>query len=157
MSTYTDVSTFERDVAPAGAGDQYARLLARGARMAYNYINARLNGIYTVPFSTTYPPLIVDISDLLTRCIARKLQAGNAPIIPKKVKRDGAQDECSTAVLMLDDLVSMAATLPGVPVLSGAAGYHTRAGFNPVFDMDDSINQQPDPDLIDQVEGERLT
>lgn len=154
MATYTNTETFERDFAIPSSGQLFNRLITRSAVIAYNYINARLAGVYAVPFVTS-PPLIIDISDILTRCVVMKLQMGKAPVAPKPPKDRAPKDDCEFAILMLDDLVKGTVTLPGVPMLSGALAVHTRDGYTPIFDVDSSLNHQPDFDLIDHIESER--
>jgi hypothetical protein len=154
MALYTNIETFQRDFAPAGAGETYPRLIQRSAQFAYDYINSRLSASYPVPFSPV-PGAITDISDMLPKCVLMKLQAGRVPMLPKKVKRDGPMDECSLAISWLDDIAIGRADLPGTASLPGTDGLHTRDGYTPVFDMDGQISQQPDPDLIDKIERER--
>ena len=154
MATYTDTAAFARDFAPVGAGENFPQLVERAAVIAYNYINARLAAVYAVPF-VSVPGHITDISDLLTRCLSMKLQAGRVPMLPKAPKRDAAQDDCSLAVMMLDDLVVGRSTLPGVTPISASMGVHTRDGFPPIFDVDSSLNHQPDRRLLETIESER--
>lgn len=157
MATYTNTGTFQRDVMPSGTDDTFPRILERAASMAYEYINSRLSTAYTVPFAAPYPGGIVAISDLLTKCIATSLQARRTPILPKpgKQKRDQVDGDCALAILWLDDIVAGRATIPGIAVAANAAGYHTRDGYTPIFDVDSSLNHQPDPDLIDRIHDER--
>jgi len=105
MATYTNTALYERDFAPSGAGPNFPRLVERAAVIAYNTINARLAGVYTTPFATT-PPLIADISDLLTRSFIRQLQGGNAPAMPKKGRKEAPINEIMQAAAMLDDIVA---------------------------------------------------
>jgi hypothetical protein len=154
MASYTNTSTF--------AGIFFANIgqppkpeqIQEAAVMAYNEINARLNGIYDVPF-TAVPGYVLDISNLFTKCLAMKIAAGSTPAIPRNVKNDQSGDSCTEAAKKLDALVNLTVTLPGVAILTGASGVHTRAGFPPVFDMDDSLNHQPSRRLIDKIETER--
>jgi len=158
MATYTNTTTFSRDVYPVGAGETFPRLLERGAVIAYNYINSRLASLYTVPFAAPYPGIIVDISDLMTRCVAMKLQSGRVPAIQMdkpKAKREGPQDDCALAVMMLDELVIGTGIIPGLTPIAASSGYHTRATFTPIFDVDSSISHYPDSDLIDKINRER--
>jgi len=157
MATYTDTAIFQRDVMPAGADAMFPRIIERAAGIATAYIDSRLSAAYTVPFAAPYPATVVAISDLLTKCIAASLQARRTPILPKpgKQKRDQVDGDCSLAILWLDDLVAGRATLPGIVLAGNAAGYHTRDGYTPIFDVDSSANHRPDPDLLDRIESER--
>jgi hypothetical protein len=154
---YTNIETFQRDFLPTSSDEVFGRLVERAAVIAYNYINSKLGSVYPVPFVAPFPGTIVDISDLFTKCVVSKLQGKRGPILPKpgKVQRDAIHDDCSIAFYMLDELVSLKTTIPGVLPLAGAAGYHTRAGYTPTFDVDAAENHQPDPDLLDRIRSER--
>src|SRR5688572_15020727 len=102
MATYTDTTTFARDFDIAGAGEKFPRLVQRAAALSYNYINARLAGVYETPFEAPYPANIVDISDMLTRWFAKNLQSGRNPIVENPKDR-APKNECQMAVMMLDD------------------------------------------------------
>lgn len=153
MATYTDPNTFKRDVFPVGPDEIPQRIIDRAAEYAYNRINSRLMNVYAVPF-TTVPPEIVTISDMLTKCFALALQAKRAPILPKPGKANRASEsECEQAAVWMDELVAGRSGLTGVSATDLAV--HTRASHTPIFDLDDSVNHHPDPDLLDQIDQER--
>lgn len=71
MAVYSDINTVRRDFWGLTEDELPARTLERAATMAYNYINRYLSGIYNIPFSLSLtPPIIEDISDLLTEAYA---------------------------------------------------------------------------------------
>jgi hypothetical protein len=156
MAVYTSTGTFNELFFPTVTPKPSPEQLQRAAVIAYNYINARLDGIYPVPFASA-PGLIVDISDLLTKCYARAISLGNTPTTPKKVPRDkpGA-DGCGIAVVMLDDLVANRAQLPGISRLNGADGATERTGGT-TFDIDDPIDHVPPRSVLDEIASERNT
>jgi len=156
MAKYSDIDLFRRDFWPTAANETYPRIVDRAAEIAYDYINSRLSRRYTVPFSgPPYPSTIVSISDLLTKCVAASMQAKRSPQLSKgDGKRSGGTDDCSMALDWLNDLASGEQIIPGVATLV-SDGYHTRAGYTPIFDVDSAVNHQPDPDLIDKIIDER--
>jgi hypothetical protein len=81
--------------------------------MAYNFINGALGRWYTIPFeqvSSEYPPLIIDISDFLTKAIADALAAKKRSIKIKDVSGTGAVDPikwleqiCKNEIILYDE------------------------------------------------------
>ena len=157
MATYTDTELFQRDFFPTGTDEMFPRLLERAAEIAYHYVNSRLGGTYAVPFAAPTPGEIVAISDMLTKCVVIALQSRRTPVLPKAgaQKRNQVDGDCALAILWLDDLERGRSVLTGVAPRASAQGYHTRAGHTPIFDVDDSVNHVPDPDLLDQIDLER--
>lgn len=154
MPTYTDPTLFRRDVMPAGTDDQFPRLVDRAAVIAYNYINSYLAKTYSVPFAAPYPAEVVDISDMLVKCITRSLQNKRTPMLPKpgKVSRDADYNDCVLAREWLDDLANQKSTL--VAVSSRTVADVTRA-YPPIFDVDSSTQHQPSEQLLDNIDTER--
>lgn len=156
-TTYTNTGTFAATFYANTAPQPSSGIITWAAEMAYEYINSRLDGVYTVPFPATYPVIIVKISDLLTRCGVGKLSRGVTPTIPKASKREAIMDECALAVTMLDDLCSLRSTIPGVTPILGANSNPIRTDLQPIFDVDTSDNHSPPSRLIEQIESERDT
>ena len=156
MATYTDITTFQRDVMLGSTDTIPPSILAQAAMIATAYINSHLTGIYAVPFTAPYADEIVSISNLLVRAIAIDLVAKRAPMIPKPAKgrpigSGGYDFPCS----WLDDISSGRASITGVSTISGAESLHTRDGFQPIFDVDSSLDHVPPRRLLEQIESER--
>jgi len=151
MATYTDIGKLRTDVFKVGDDNMDERVLNRASVMAYNIINARLDGIYAVPFTTT-PALITDISDLLTKALSLTLalRRGGTLFAP-----DEKGSEADIAMKMLDDIASGKLSLVGVTRLATRDGEHTLDGYIRLFDLDDIYDQLPDQNYIDDVEAER--
>lgn len=88
MATYTDPTTFQRDIMPGNTDDVFPRIVAQAAMIATAYIDSRLAMRYTVPLTAPYPNEIISISNLLTRSIVADLQMKRAPMMPKVGTRE---------------------------------------------------------------------
>ena len=151
MATYTDVTELrsvwrvpEEQVKP----DQ----MQRAAKMAYNEVNAKLSGVYPVPFSSPYPPKIVDISDMMTKTIALMLSVKRGGI--KIDEMDFNAGEIHLAMKWLEELRKAESDLPGYSRTYDEA-YHTMEGYTPIFNVDGSLNHLPDTDLLEDIADER--
>ena len=88
MATYTDVTTFQRDIMPGNTDDVFPRIVAQAAMIATAYMDSRLAMRYTVPLTAPYPNEIIAIANLLTRSIVADLQQKRAPFTPKPGAKD---------------------------------------------------------------------
>ena len=155
MATYTNTEVFQRDFFPTGTDEVFPRLLERAAEIAYHYINSALGGTYAVPFTDPAPGSIVSISDMLTKCFVLQLQSRRSPILPKMNNKERMDGDCARAVEWLQALRRQEMTMPEVAPLPGTGAVAMPGDFHPIFDVDDSLNHLPDPDLLDKIERER--
>lgn len=151
MATYTDVDAFRRDVWQVTSEDVSPAILSRAATMAYNKINAVLSGVYSVPFSATYPPIIVDISDMLTKGIALALSLERGSIALSEDQRT----EYQMAVDELREIVSGGMGIVGQTRLSTRGAYHNMEDYRPIFDLDSSLNHRVDVNYLEDVATDR--
>jgi hypothetical protein len=116
MATYTDVTTFSRDVMPASESID-ANLLQQAAMIATAYIDSRLAMRYTVPLTAPYPEEIIAISNMLTRLLVSDLQQKRAPLMPKagaKDKRGSMDGGYGFPMMWLDQIVQGKALVAGL-------------------------------------------
>lgn len=153
MATYTDTDKLRTDTFIVSDDEITERVLTRAGVMSYNVVNAKLDGIYAVPFAATFPPIIVDISDMLTRAFARMFQAVHTG--GKLKKGDKQSNEGQLALSMLDDIASGAMSIPGLSRASARKAAHNLDGYTRIFDIDNPLNHMPDSDLLDAIADER--
>ena len=140
----------------ADEADIRPEVMRKACTIAYSLINSTLNGIYTVPFSTTTPPGEVQaISDMLTKWLALMLSVkrGGQAISRKDIKTPNGDAEFAWA--WLNDIARGLRDIVGQTRLSACAAYHTMSDYMTVFDLDDSLYHAPDDDYMDTVEDER--
>lgn len=129
-------------------------LITRGGRSATRYINGKLERVYpdSIPFTAgSVPVLIVEVANELAECwIRRKQYPGISPMS----KEDTSA--CDSANQMLDDIADEKIELPELSASDTVGDVkHTRAGFTPVFDMDSVLDQEVDPELLEEIDSER--
>lgn len=131
-------------------------LIERGRRWAYNLINTKLEPSYEshVPWTPgSEPSLIADISNNLTQYfVLSKKNVGNEALDKKKVKE--LYDE---PMELLKQLMNYEIYLPEIPKPLGDKVFHTHSGITPATNVDDILNQQVDPDLLDDIADERAS
>lgn len=116
---------------------------------ASDMVNARLGGVYTVPFSSnnaTARLLTVDIAMYMLR--VRSLAPGDSAEL---------KDSIDDLIASLVDGGGVMATDSGAilsPVNPGREVWGSHASYKPVFDMRDSEDQRVDPDLIDALDAQ---
>lgn len=155
MAVYSVIETLKTDTYVVGTNEIYQRIITRAATMAYNYINSYLDGIYSVPFDTgtSTPATIKDISDLLSRGIARALQL-KQPIMLKDPK--AADADVRTAIEWLADIVKGTASVVGVSRLTTNRGpSHNMDNYIPIFNVDSSLEHNPDRRLLEDIADDR--
>jgi len=151
MATYTTVATFNRDV--WSPKDVDVRFIQTAATMATAYIDAALNASYTVPFSTTYPPIIVTISDLLTKLITENLVfKGPSPKV-RDIEEAGGD---LNPIAMLRDIASGKISIPGLTRLTGTQSWVSTGDQMHIFDLDHPIAHEPDSDRLDDIDDDRV-
>ncbi len=147
MATYTDQSTFRRDLWPSSTEIE-ERFVKEAATIATNYIDAKLNTSYTVPFTLPYPAMIISVSNLMTKLIAMSLvMQGTLPRL-----KDLSGGDLSP-VSMLQDIISGKMSLPGLSRLSGP--WVSTEGQMHVFDIDDELSHYADSDRLDDLSNDR--
>lgn len=152
MSSYTDIPSFRREFWQVNSDEIHETILDTAATMAYNTINAALNSIYSVPFSVTYPPMIVDISNILTKYYALLIaKKGSSPA----VAGENEGDLKKLAEEMLDDLRTGKKDLPDEARLSSLEAWSNTMDRMRIFDLDDPINHGVDLDYLDELESLR--
>lgn len=155
MATYTDISSFKADFYPDRV-EVAPRFIDRAATAVYNWINAELSRFYTVPFSATYPPLIVDISDFATKAVTDFLiKKGRMPKV-KEIAKDSPFDP----MRMLEKLIKNEMELLDssgdvISRKSGTAPWTNMSGKIRVFDRDHEFNWRVDTTDLDALEDER--
>ena len=129
-------------------------LIERGRRYSYSVINGKLKDKYgsAVPWvAGAEPALIYEISNKLTQCfVINAKNLGNEPL--DKAKRE---DLCDTPRKLLDDIADGGIELPESDNPLGAKVYHNKSGYTPIFDIDPTLNAEPDSDLLDEIENDR--
>ena len=121
--------------------------IALAIRDAYNLINAKLNGVYTVPFSSPYPGEIVRISDGIAVVYARRYHT--------ETPQDEEVDELQEFLNALEALggEDLDASIPGVS-RTLKADSSTR-GYSSVFNVDDETSHELDPDRSESIADDR--
>lgn len=120
---------------------------------ADNLINAKVGGIYAVPFTTT-PPLIQTLSDEISAfLIMRTLFTEDS------VNKNDWILMFRESLKMLDEIAAGKVTLvdsTGVAISVQTHAISSNNGdYTPTFDMDDSEDQAVDADLLQAIEDAR--
>lgn len=162
MANYTAVATFMRDRWPRGK-DTDTRYINGGATIAKAVIDAKLSKCYSVPFAlaTTaqaYPPIVVAISDLLTKVITEYLmEKGRIPKVSEVESKalinpfdllrqiiDGEMDIVDADGTRLARLPSTGAWVPAL-----------QKDHERIFEVDDVLEHVASEDLLDDIDDMR--
>ena len=116
---------------------------------AENIINAKIGGIYAVPF-VVVPPLIKTLAEEIT-----------AFLVMRTLFTDDSVNKNEWILLfkesmkLLEEIASGKVTLvdaAGTPIAEQTGALSSNnSGYAPVFDMDDILNSEVDADLIDAI------
>lgn len=154
MALYTDPDTITRDILPVKDDEIDINVIIRAAVVAYNLVNSKLSGIYSVPFAAT-PPLIKDISDMLTRALAIIWSVD----VNVKVNLDEEGGDAGMAWQLLKEVVTGGLELldssgDEIGRLAARGAWHSMEDVMHIFDLDDAMEQIPErsymENLIDQ-------
>lgn len=115
---------------------------------AENEVDARLAPVFTVPFSSnnaTAADLAIQLVYLRAGFLKEDNWTNYKSYIDERFDRllDGSEAMLTSSG---DVISSQDATV----------AYHTHAGYKPVFDLTDTIDQEVDPDLVDAEDDKRL-
>ena len=151
MATYTDTNTFGLNIAPMHSNTEN-RFIVAAATMATSLIDGAVNKCYTVPFSVTYPPLIVAISDILTKIILDWImEKGRLP----KVGDLGAGQDMNPMQL-LKDICTGDFDLPGVSRKATLGAWMFEENRMPIFEVDHPVWHVADQGFLDDLLDQRL-
>ena len=152
MATYTTVETFQRDRWPTGSNVD-RKFVQSAADDAYTAINSALDEVYSVPFSSPYPGIIVFVSDMLTRVLAEFIiGTGRLPTIDK------TEDKTSLNPLnILNDLRTGDRSIPGLARKTTTDPWVSTEDVMHIFDVDHEIFHDADPDRLDDLADDRTS
>ncbi len=132
-----------------------ASLLNLGRIKATRLVDSYLERVYPgqVPIAASGDvPLLVDslVNSLAVYYIFRSLHRGINPI-SKDVKEEYWDKPMETLKMLLDRELDL-------PEFSGVQSDRvigSRSSFTPIFDVDDDLSSEVDPDLLDDIEDKR--
>lgn len=160
MASYTNTEMFRTGFYPTADDETLERYIQRAADFSYNVINSYHSGIFTVPFvevASHHHPIVVDISDFMTKGIVAALQLSSRTGM-LNVEEEGGEIEL--AMNMIKDIrMGIAEILDWngdlIPRLDVRGAWHSMAGVMHIFDLDDSIRHLPDEDYLEALERDR--
>ena len=130
-------------------------IITRGLRRATRIINGKLEATYPgkIPFAAgDIPALIETIASDLAVCYTRRSKhPGPAPM-----SDDAKANYCDAPMDLLKEIADREIELPE---LTGAVNYpetfHSQEGHTPIFDVDSVLDQEVDPDRLDDIANGR--
>ncbi len=163
MAFYGDNATIRLDFLSGGVdkghpqyqaeGQVLDALITNGRKYAFEVINRILRGRYgsAIPFTSgSEEELIKQYSNIIA---AWWIQNNRLPHLQNVIENPLNSMYAET----IDDLKEIAKTGKGLAdtAPTKAAAFHTRANRTPIFDVDDPIDQDVDPDLLDDISDAR--
>lgn len=164
MANYTEVETYERDWWPRGK-DTDTRYINAAAKTGAAIIDAKLSKCYAVPFSRAtvgtaqlYPPVIVAISDLLTKVLAEYLmEKGRIPKVSEVEDKALVNPFSMLADIVSGDMDVIDANGNRLARLTATGAYvpALQKDYAPIFEVDSELEHEPHEDLLDDIEDAR--
>ena len=116
---------------------------------AENIINAKIGGIYTVPF-VVVPPIIKTLSEEIAAFLVMRTL-----FTDDSVNKNDWILLFKESMKLLEEIASGKVTLvnaAGTPIAEQTGALSSNnSGYAPVFDMDDILNSEVDADMIDAI------